>query len=217
MTPLEIRCHLRGPIVMRHPIQLDALLEYVMHDRAGVRLPPVAGGDHGNAEVPLAMSECGRYRLCSAARFRLEVTETDYKNRRAPWLEMARLGSSKIRRVDIATGANKGYHAPYSAHHVEGDQLVWWALGDAEGVRDMLSEVHYVGRFRGAGKGRVLSWDVQECAPWEGFPCWVDGEPTRPLPVDVAPESKARHGFAVLKPPYWDQVREEPCLLPAQF
>ncbi len=214
---LIVTAHLRGGFVSRHPPQLDALLEWVAAERSGYRYPPAAGGDARSFDIPIADSHCGRYRLCSSAQFSAEEHEVHHKHRRAPWVEFARLGSNKIRRVNISLGENKSYRVPFVETHVAGDLLRWFCVGDASGIQSMLAEVRYIGRFRGAGQGRIVRWTVERAEPWPGFPVLRDGEPLRPLPEDVAPDAMAPRGFAALRPPYWDHAREEPCLLPELF
>lgn len=212
--PLVVTARLEAGAVLTRPPMLDSLLEWVVHNRAGRRLPPARGESCTPLDVPLALSDCGRYRLCSAAQYRAELHEVRHKHRRAPWIEYARLGSDKIRRVDTSAGANKSYRVPFVVVHPESDTLVWYAVGDLEDVRDLVSEVHYLGRHRSSGKGRVLGWEVAPSAVWPGFPVEHDGHPLRPLP-DA--DGFGRRGFAVLMPPYWDTTREEPCRLPAHW
>lgn len=215
--PLRVTCRLRDGMAFRHPPQLDALLEWVVCDRAGLRVPPAAGmQSHIRVRVPVAESACGRYRLCSAAVFDIEESEVRHKHRRAPVMEYARLGSSSIRKVHTGLAENKSYRVPYEHHLLRDDLLVWYCLGDADAIRELLWEVHYIGRFRGAGKGEIVEWRVEACEPWEGFPIMRDGQPLRPLPEETpGAVEDALRSFVVLRPPYWDHTREEPCLVPS--
>lgn len=215
--PLRVTCRLRDGISFRHAPHLDSILEWVVCDRHGLRVPPAAGTlPTARVTVPIAESACGRYRLCSVAEFSVEESETRHKHRRAPVMEYARLGSRSIRRVHTGLAENKSYRVPYEHHLLRDDALVWHCIGDAAAIRELLWEVHYLGRFRGAGKGEIAEWIVEPCEPWgPGFPILRDGLPTRALPEDTdGAREDALHSYSVFRPPYWDHTREEPCLVP---
>jgi CRISPR type IV-associated protein Csf3 len=208
-TPLVVTATLCESIVLRRRPMLDGILAAVVAMRQG--LVPIGNPlDWPELPIPVAKSPCGRYWLASAGHFDSDAHYVSHKHRRAPWVEYARLGAPSIRRVETACGEDKSYRTPYSSSLLADDRIVWWCLGGPEAVADLLSDCHYLGRFRGAGHGRVrLPWSVEPCESWPGFPVLRDGMPLRPLPLDVeglAPS--ARRGYHGLIPPYWCHERE---------
>ena len=215
--PLHIVAHLKTGVVLTRPLMLDALLAWAVANQER-RLPPLPGEDSPTIEIPIQRSKCGRFHLCSQGHAVRELSEVRHKNRRPPAMEYARLGSSKIRRVDISVGANKSYRVPYELRLLEGDRIEWWCLGDADRILSLLSMVHYLGRHRGSGKGRLdlhgTPWTVEPCETWDGFPVVRDGEPLRQLPVDWDLPGGIKT-FRNLTYPYWDKTREELLLCPS--
>jgi hypothetical protein len=216
VTPLRVVATLAESVVATHPVMLDALLMAVVGRRLRV-LPPMRGEPGDPLPIPIATSECGRFYLCSQGFSEPEWHEVRHKHRRAPVSEMARLGTSKLRRVDIAAGANKSLRIPYVCTTLRRDTIEWWCLGDADQIRDLLSDVRYLGKHTGSGKGKLRApWIVESCEPWEGFPVLRDGQPLRPLPADYPGAIGGRQGYRPVSPPYWDQSRSVQCLLPTE-
>lgn len=191
-------------------IMLDSLLMAAVAVRD--RLPPVTVQRVDGIDIPVKRSACGRLYLCSEARPAFDEHEQRFQNRRHPLVESLRL--SAMNRVDIALGPERSYRIPYTASHVEGDRLEWWAVGEDDGVRALLGLVHGLGRRRAAGYGRVLSWTVEPCEAWPGFPVMRSGRPLRPLPMDWPGVTDAAPAYRTLLPPYWDRAREEECWAP---
>ena len=218
VTPLRVVARLAEGIVLRSPLMLDGILAWVVTARER-RLAPLAGQGFDPIEIPIQLEPGGRFHLASRGIHEAEHAEVRYKNRRAPWVEYARLGSPKIRRVDIAAGVNKSYRVPYSLELLRDNEITWYCLGDAERIRELLVDVHYLGRHRGSGKGRLdihgRPWLVEQCEPWPGFPVVdAEGRPMRQLPLDWPGVSTARRSFAKLTYPYWDKTKEELCATP---
>jgi hypothetical protein len=115
--PLHVVAHIRDSIVTAP--MLDALLAYHTAQRAG--LPMWARPDEQpRVEIPIARSPCGRFHLTSRPQFAVQESEQRFKSRR-PIVEPAQLlAGPSVRRLDIQTGANKGFRIPYSTHLVAG-------------------------------------------------------------------------------------------------
>lgn len=198
-------------MVIRHPIHLDALLEAAWCYREGRLLAPGKEADLIDIPIPIARSECGRYWLASVGEMESVHSELRYKNRRAPWVEYARLGSGKIRRVQINFGANKSYRVPYEFTIPKDGLITWWAIGECQPVLELLYCIHFLAKHRGSGKGQVSEWTAEECESWgEGFPVMRDGAPLRNLPV----EPGAVGALERCSPPYWMREGRVPCLVP---
>lgn len=221
MKPLRVTAHLIEGVVFTRPIMLDAILvDVAANERARV-LPPLPGDELDPVDIPIARSGCGRVFLCSQGFCDVEESEERFTNQRPVTMEFARLGDGKVRRVDIASGPDKAYRAPYALSLLHGDRVDWWCLGDPGRIRELLCRVQYIGKKRGTGKGLLdihrRPWEVEECEPWgDGFPVVdVEGQPMRPLPVDYPGVShSARKTFVTMAPPYWDLTRSQLCAVP---
>lgn len=216
VTPIEVTARLAGPVCLPSGyVALDAILTY----QAALRLGKLAlDASHCSEmpDIPIAMSDCGAFYLSSFSTGTPVAHETQYTNRRPIIAEAQMLAEPKCKRIDISVGANKGYRIPRQVTHYENDELRWWAVGDRDGIADLLAGVSHLGKRRGVGLGRVREWRVEPCESWgEGFPVVRDGKPLRTLPVDHAAASGARSGYGTLLPPYWDRQLEELCLLPS--
>lgn len=212
---LRVTARLAEGIVLRAPLMLDGLLAWSVSAEHRL-LPPVSGESGPVIEIPVEREPGGRFHLCSQGFHDVEASELRHKNRRAPVMEFARLGTSKIKRVSIAVAENKSYRVPYSLELLRNNEITWFCVGDPDRILALLRKVHYLGRFRGAGKGRLdihgEPWRIEECETWgDGFPVVdVEGQPMRRLPPDypgLAPG--CRLAFGALTYPYYDHTRQE--------
>lgn len=216
-SPLHVVAHLAEGAVLRSPLMLDALLAWAVSAERRL-LPLLSGQDTEPIEIPIQREPAGRFHLCSEGFAQVDAHETRFKQRRAPVMQFARLGADRIKRVDIATGANKGYRVPYELQLLAGNKIEWWCLGEPDEISRLLGLVRYVGKYRGSGKGRLdihgTPWTVAPCEPWEGFPVVRDGKPLRPLPLDWQGLREPRQGFRTLTHPSWDHSNENLCAIP---
>lgn len=215
--PLMVTANLDEAVVFQYPPALDAILARAVFDQAG-GLAPLKGGTMLRIEIPIQREPAGRFHLCSEGQFEVMAHDTRFRHKRAPLQEMARLGSAKIRRVDISGAENKSLRIPYSTKLLVGDRVTWWCMGDAARIRELLSGIHYLGALRRIGHGKLRLWDepwrVESCATWEGFPVARDGKPLRPLPVEWSGLESPRHGYRALTFPHWNPINETLCAIP---
>lgn len=215
MKPLVVRAHLRGAIMLpEYPIALDALLMAAWARREN--LPPLDCRDGAEIAipkeaVPLLRSACGRIYLASEGQYEVEERERRHLVQRFPLDEAQALGGPKIRSIKLSEGRTKHHRSPYEVVHLVGDAMVWFAIGDLDGVRDLVEIIGHLGKKRSVGTGRVRSWSVEPIEPWEGFPVLRDGRPLRSLPLDWPGLGEHRVEWRVLAPPYWERFREEAC------
>jgi len=217
VTPLHVVAHLQGGICLPNgPIALDALLTWAEAMRRELP-PPATAQDCQDLPLPIARSTCGRYWLASFGAYEPEEHEVDWTNRRFPIAEAQMLAEPKLRRVNMSAGACKSYRLPRERMHLRGDRIDWWAIGDADGVRELLMYVGYLGKRRGVGLGRVREWRVGPCESWgEGFPVVRDGYPTRALPLDVSGiADDAERAMHAILPPYWAHTRRVEAWVPS--
>ena len=216
-TPLVVTAHLSGPIALPHgPLAIDALLAAAVCLREGVvaaqrveELRPV--------EVPVVREPAGRFHLASFSVGTFDHHEKRWIHRRFPVAEAQGMAAPSLRRIQINAGPCKSYRIPLEAGHVEGDVLTWYLLGDADAVRDLLAVIHYLGKRRGVGLGRVVRWEVERCEPWPGFPVVSpEGKALRTLPMDWPGLTEIEPGYKTITFPYWRREMEELCAVAAR-
>jgi hypothetical protein len=193
-------------------LMLDALLASAVATRDALPREPIV-----DIEIPLARSECGRFWLCSSGQSRDDEHTLRYLYKRFPLAEAQLLGSG-IKRVNMASGPSRSYRIPQDTTHLVGDQIHWYAVGDAGEVEALLvGWIGYLGRKRGVGLGKVAHWHVEECEPWgDGFPVVRDWQPLRPLPTDwPGLADNVELAMATLSPPYWRRSEERECAVPS--
>jgi len=208
VRPLQVTAHIAGPVVLPEGyLHLDALLAAAVAQRNN--LPPAHSAEELlPIEIPVARSACERFHLASASVASWEQYSTRYLQRRFP-IEQAQVISA-MRSVKITAGPCKSYRIPYEAGWLQGASLQWWCMGDLEEVRALLSLIHYIGKKRSVGSGRVQRWEVQECEVWDGFPVLSpEGQAMRHLPLDYPGLLDSSPRFGNLTYPYWLKTAEE--------
>ena len=89
----------------------------------------------------------------------------------------------------------------------------WYVVGDAEHIRNLLVAVEFIGKRRASGFGQVASWEI-EPADTDGLT--YEGEPLRPIPVDLFDGDKTLPVMdAAWRPAYWDLRNRTACYAPA--
>ncbi len=211
MTALEIKAKLAGPVALpEHPIALDALLAYAVCLRDEIPLATTPA-DIVPIEIPIEREPAGRFHLASVGFYEIDCAEKRHIHKRAPMEQFQSLGT--VRRVQITAGPNKSYRIPFELLHMVDDTITWWCCGDGGEIEALLSLVHYLGKKRSVGHGKVVRWTIEAMEPWEGFPLVRDGKPLRNLPADW-PGVRGELAYANLTYPYWRRDSEEVCWCP---
>jgi len=88
--------------------------------------------------------------------------------------------------------------------------LEWRAVGDPDGIHDMVRGIPALGRRRSTGDGAVLGWDVEDVG--DADPAWAHvhgADIIRPCPVECAEDLGVpyRIGHYALRPPSWNPNR----------
>lgn len=209
MIPLRVTAEMVSRVVLSADgLHLDALLMAAVARRDD--LPPLMTQAEALSaaplEIPVARSTCGRYYLASAAIGAPVAREGRYVQRRFPLHEAIAMGD--VKRIATNAGPCKAFRIPVETQHIP--TLTWYAVGEPEEIRALLSLVSRLGRRRAVGEGLVRAWRVEPCESWgDGFPVLnVEGRPLRHLPLDVA--GIGEHGVRVGRcaPPYWLRVGE---------
>lgn len=216
--PLRVTAELAGRLSLPGgPLALDALLGWAVC--AAEDAPPaLRPEDLRPVEIPVMRSACGRFHLASFSLHAFDHYGIRWINRRFPIPEAQGMAAPSLRRIDVQSGPCKSYRIPIEAGHLEGDEMTWFAVGDAERVRTLIALVTHLGKRRAVGLGRVVRWSVEECESWgEGFPIVSpQGRALRTLPADwpgLSPETE--RGYRVLTMPYWQRENEELCVMAA--
>lgn len=213
MNPLSVTAVLNGPIALPGgPIALDALLAATIAQRDG--LPPACTpADVRPIEIPVAREPDGRFHLASFSSCAVEAFENRFVNRRFPLAEAQVFADERLRTFRITAGSTKSYRIPLECRHLRGDELRWWCIGDECEIRALLDLVSHLGKKRSVGLGRVASWLVEPCDPWDGFPVVRDGRALRTLPPDWPGLVDPPLGYRCLTYPYWLHEKEELCAI----
>lgn len=101
-------------------------------------------------------------------------------------------------KIDTRSGGYKSYRMPLVTYLVP--RLEWYAVGDADGIRELLRDVTHIGKKRAQGYGRVARWSVED------YP--EDLSHLRALPDSGGEEMGIR-------PPYWLAWQWRPARLSA--
>lgn len=99
--------------------------------------------------------------------------------------------------------------------------VTWYAVGDAEALRELLSGIAAIGKKRSQGEGHVLSWTVDEAPGLTRFAAAhlnPDDTLSRPCPaacLDGTHTPDGGAGRAGIRPPYMHRSRQHLLRLPA--
>lgn len=215
MEPLTVRARLQGDVCLPWmPLALDALLGAAIATRDGLA-PPASPQDVMPLALPLRRSSCDRYWLASFANYTVEQAGSKLMTKRPVIPEAQQLASRSTKRMDTGAGPNKGFLWRLPTLRLCDDTITWWCIGDQVEIRSLLDLIHYLGKKRSVGLGKVDSWDVQTCEAWgNDFPVALAGRPLRSLPADYPGLDNPELGYSVLDPPYWMPEKEELCAVP---
>lgn len=232
MRPIRITAHLAGGLAVNlgEGITIDSPLAYaVLLERGGEAFfdahPANDELARTSAEpdpaLPLAVHREGDLWLYQASLAEVHGhhgTDLRHWNKRFDdALAQAYIDALDLTRrtkVNTASGEFKAYHQPIYIELVE--RLVWYAVGDPEEVRRLLTEhVTHLGKKRNRGCGVVMGWEVE---PWEGRPDrWLwqeDGDLARAVPTAMRPGWTGEVAWAGYRPPYWLAAHQTWCAVP---
>lgn len=196
VAPLRVMARLDGGVAnpTRLPA-LDGLLAYAQAVYVEGRDPPTPGRALAPVEIPLVPAPCGRFHLASFAHAEVECYDERprFVNRRFPIAEAQVYGDAKLRTINLSGGPCKSFRIPIETAHLVDDRVVWYAVGDPEGVCCLLPWITHLGKRRAVGLGKVLTWTVATptvTRAWEGT-SWTETRHDAPTwrPWDMAPDA----------------------------
>lgn len=216
MRPLVISATVRGEVSLKEPVHLDGLLAAAVVYRDDIP-PAYTKEELVPIEIPVGREPNGRFHFASASLSAVEVTVKRKTIKRFPLEELKDMGVRKGK-INLSAGRTKNYCIPRPSCHLVDDRMTWYAVGNAEAVRELLVWVTHIGKHRAVGYGAVESWEVREETepPWDGFPV-IDphGMPLRNLPRDwPGVNHDARRRIGRLTFPYWLKTGTEELLCP---
>lgn len=212
--PLRIRAVLAGKLLGHDLPRLDAVLEYRAAQSAGmdVHAPPQEL-QPCSIEIPLARREVAGFRwpipLCSDPI--VGTCRTDGHNfiaKRFPTERAGNLHSSRRLTINTTGGPFKSYLMPIRARQF--DAIVWFCVGDAEKIRELLAGVHVLGKKRQVGGAMVARWEVE---PADADLSWFAPSEMGTVLMRTLPASGAmpddlvgfRKHFGSAVAPYWSR------------
>lgn len=199
------------------PAPLDGILAGAMHRRT-MGATYGSGIDHHTQRLPLCIHKhgCGAQWVWAASC----AVPIDGAGTEVRWWHNRGWDEPAAETVGVAVPANtevgrwKAWRTPIVVTLTP--TLRWRAVGDPDGVRELLADVVQVGHKRSQGEGLVLAWEVQDLGRYQpgdnevdrtvNGVLWHDGRPARPIPARAA----AWFGVAgcdtvphQIRPPYW--------------
>lgn len=167
--PLVVTAQMREPVVTNGTgVHLDGVLAFgafVSYERRRDRppLPPMTSTSCLDFSLPLATWRLGDWWgwCASAAQWPVAtIRGTEYVRRKPPENEYKQFTTAQ--RYDLGVGPAKAQNKPIPTAFAR--TLTWYALGDADGVRELLEDVTHIGKLVGHGHGAVMGWSVDETA-----------------------------------------------------
>lgn len=115
-------------------------------------------------------------------------------------------------KIDTSKGELKAYHFPQVIRTVS--DIEFYAMGNAEKIKDLLSYVPAIGKKYAAGWGNVEEWVVEEFdEDWT-----TDGKYglMRPMPIEeYDPKDRIyTMGECAIRPPAWKACNHKLCYIP---
>lgn len=213
-TTFQLTAHMSSPIAGDMPM-LEGMLEYEMAMRTGManalqrhqRAP-----QYGLIGVPIARRMFGGLLVpCCSDPVPAPGHETVQHFAKRLAVEYASLLEPK-RRLMVATGNAKfkSYRLPLRIRAV--GRVVWFGVGDPDGVLDVLQDVVSIGKKRSFGYGRIARWSIESIGTDYSWYAPTDAGQVlmRPLPYcDELPDDLIgyRRDFGAVQPPMWHPDR----------
>lgn len=213
--PIRITAYMRtGVVSSDNYLPLDAILfSQMLYQEFGAEDVSLPGGGpaHGKLGKYLPLDHVALhdqwFYKCSFAQW-----EAPYIDDHSFWVKRFNLEYSdlidfggKSGRVDTSAGTYKGYQTPLFLRHTT--MIRWYAVGDADRVRALLSDATHIGKKAAQGWGRVNCWEVE---PWaHDWSMWHGKRLMRAIPTN-----RADGVLYSIRPPYHNPANQTLCRLP---
>lgn len=218
-VPMRIEAHMAEPIVYYGDgLHIDGVIAYAVFrdfpERTRRRIPNIQtvkwAQDFRLPLVRVSVSEDDPlgWVWAASAVHAVWLAHTSVSVRKRPAV-INHIVYSKDRKINTTQGTMKAWDLTFPA--VITRRLVWWARGDIEEVRRLLTTyVHYLGKKTSLGNGKVLKWAVEadekdRSIQWADCLC-------RRMPRSFRPDLPASRG--PIRPPYYHPSRVTSCVEP---
>jgi hypothetical protein len=212
MSRFRITARMRSPLITGGGYAtLDALLAALLFDRlgdveaahAGIPLHNTNGLLHASAAIYETIEE-GSTTFVASLRAQHDLDPDLIRKNRE--------GTAPHRA--IATKRERDFGNVLNTYRrVVTPEVNWYAEGDAEAVRKLLADAHFIGKRRASGYGEVERWDLEE-DDLDGVTGHF-GEPLRPVPTDMfTGDQSAVRADAAWRPAYWHPSNRAICFVP---
>lgn len=212
MKPLRITFTLNRPL--RHPeypIHLDALLAWAAvreAERAGSP-DPLAAQEH----LPLASHGAGADAVWCASQLIFAPIEPPHTHLLVKRFELDALASGRGKVFSSGRNVFTPGSGPFKAFMVMHPmvwtrQVVAYAVGDPERIRELLAAVQSIGKLRRLKMGNIVSRDMVEDE--RAHAAWRYRVMPAPEPGYAALEANTR-------PPYWDRTARRVAYAPIEI
>lgn len=132
---------------------------------------------------------------------------------------VSRLGARPIPYWSPRSSAYRDMMMP--AHVTLTPTLTWYAVGDKEKIKTLLSPIRNIGKRRNKGEGKIIEWNIDTIAsdnPWALAHIGEQGELVRPSPVECAHKLGVAYsqGWHAIRPPSWNPDRLKLLAIPVE-
>jgi len=209
MGMMRVRAWLRTPVISDEFLPLDGVLLFqAMRREYGPQDATLPGATRAaeGVRVPLEHRNAASdfwYHACSFAQWGPHSDGKSYWERRVNTDRLDIVDMGRSAKINTSSGRYRLYHMPVfyrTARHVD-----WYAEGDLDEVRTLLSSCWAIGKKAAQGWGRVMSWEVSD---WPEDLTWM-----RAVPVGGRDFDPALALFTGFRPPYWLPQNQTICEL----
>lgn len=225
-TPFRVEFDIATPIILPFTTTLDGLLSSAIDAVAGLRddamieaMPLARDADSGIFRASsIFLGPRARHLKVTKSRALRTDDDLDARSISPKRKTNGDLAAKPYPKLDTARGDYASRLSTYNAIQVK--RAFAFGVGDIEKVALLLDVMMGLGRHAQQGMGQITDVRIEETAEDMS---WVNaqGQPQRPLPVDVwktlgQPAGSVETGVASVLPPYWQQDLHT-CVVPSRL
>ena len=214
MTRFRVTAHMKTPIILGGGYAtLDGLLGALIFDDIG-------DVDAAHAAIPLLNTE-GLFHASAAIYEPIEIGRTTFvaslraqHDLDADLIKKNKDGTATHRA--ISTKRERDYGNVFNTYRrITTPTIDWYAEGDADAAKALLTGAHFIGKRRASGYGEVERW-VIEADELDGITGHFD-EPLRPVPIEMFKGNQTSvKADAAWRPAYWNPAHRAICFVPGE-
>lgn len=161
--------------------------------------------------LPLRQLEGGRY-AASCGFYTQHSYAVEYWNKRPDFMGRNEKYLDAKGKIDTGAGELKAYHFPQIIRTVS--DIEFYAVGNPEKVRELLTYIPAIGKKPAAGWGKVKEWIVEEFP--EDWSTEGGYGLMRPMPVDEYDPKGRLYTISdcAIRPPAWKSCNQKLCYVP---